>query len=368
MKRDDIQDLALRCLLSLPSKTIRAGLDISMGVGKTLVCLKYISKRATTELFTKVLVVAPKKSIFTAWQDEMDKHGYTNLKDLVDFVTYVSLPKKNLDDYSIVILDESHNLLFRHDGVLSNYRGDIIGVTGTPPKTKTSEKGQMSNKYCPIVFNYSTDDAVNTGILNDYEIYIHLISLDNNNNYYQKTKTGGYYTSESKHYSYWCSAIDNANPGKDVQMKRILRMKAMMTYPSKEKYAKNLLEYIKDKVILFANTKEQADKLCQYSYYSGNKKSDENLDKFKSGEITKLSCVLQLNEGVNIPNLKQGIIMHAYGNERKSSQRLGRILRLDPNETGKIHILCYENTVDIDWVKSAIDGFDPNKIKWVKKS
>jgi len=35
-----------------------------------------------------------------------------------------------------------------------------------------------------------------------------------------------------------------------------------------------------------------------------------------------LSSVMQLSEGVNIPNLKQCIIMHAYGNERKSSQRI----------------------------------------------
>jgi superfamily II DNA or RNA helicase len=43
---------------------------------------------------------------------------------------------------------------------------------------------------------------------------------------------------------------------------------------------------------------------------------------FKEGKINKLSTVLQLNEGINIPNLKQGIIMHAYGNERKAAQRI----------------------------------------------
>jgi superfamily II DNA or RNA helicase len=67
--------------------------------------------------------------------------------------------------------------------------------------------------------------------------------------------------------------------------------------------------------------KIKPDKLCEYSYHSGNTDSEVNLDKFKSGEMNKLSCVLQLNEGVNIPNLKQGIIMHAYGNERKISTK-----------------------------------------------
>ena len=90
----------------------------------------------------------------------------------------------------------------------------------------------------------------------------------------------------------------------------------------------------------------------------------DNLRLFKEDKIDKLSCVLQLSEGVNIPNLKQGIIMHAYGNERKSAQRIGRLLRLNPKEKAVVHILCYVNTVDEKWVKSALDGLDQTKIEW----
>jgi superfamily II DNA or RNA helicase len=75
---------------------------------------------------------------------------------------------------------------------------------------------------------------------------------------------------------------------------------------------------------------------------------------------------MQLNEGVNIPNLKQGIIMHSYGNERKSAQRLGRLLRLNPDEKSVVHILCYEDTVDETWVKKALEQYDESKVKWVK--
>jgi superfamily II DNA or RNA helicase len=73
---------------------------------------------------------------------------------------------------------------------------------------------------------------------------------------------------------------------------------------------------------------------------------------------------LQLNEGVNIPGLKQGIIMHAYGNERKASQRIGRLLRLNPDDKAIVHILCYVNTVDEKWVKDALEDFNQSKIVW----
>jgi superfamily II DNA or RNA helicase len=141
-------------------------------------------------------------------------------------------------------------------------------------------------------------------------------------------------------------------------------MKAMMEYPSKEKYTKKLMESINTKCIVFANTQEQADRLCRFSYHSGNPNSEENLNAFKEGRMNKLSCVLQLNEGINIPELRQGIIMHAYGNERKASQRIGRLLRLNPDEKAIVHILCYVNTVDEKWVKDALESFDQSKIVW----
>ena len=56
--------------------------------------------------------------------------------------------------------------------------------------------------------------------------------------------------------------------------------------------------------------------------------------------------------------------MHAYGNERKTSQRIGRLLRLNPNDVATCHILCYKNTVDSTWVQNALKDFDQTKIKY----
>ena len=137
-----------------------------------------------------------------------------------------------------------------------------------------------------------------------------------------------------------------------------------MDYGTKEAYAKGLLKNIGQKCLVFANTQKQADRMCSHSYHSGNKKSQDNLELFSDGRIDKMSCVLQLSEGVSIPNLKQGIIMHAYGNERKTAQRIGRLLRLNPTEKATCHILCYKNSQDVKWVNSALSTFDQDKIKY----
>jgi superfamily II DNA or RNA helicase len=360
-KKEEVQEEALEILQDYN----RATVAVSMGVGKTLIGLKHIERSYRPgRMF---LVVAPKLAILKSWEDEAKKFNLEHLLPHIHFTTYLSLNKQSLN-YHTVYADECHNLLYSHQDWLDKYTGKIIGLTGTPPKIKNSEKGKMISKFCPVVYEYITDNAVEDGILNDYSIVVHLLPLDPRRNMSKKTKTGKtFMSSELSDYNYWSERLLNCNPGVGEHMLRVMRMKAMMSYPSKEQYAKNLFNSISDKCILFANTQVQADRMCTHSYHSKNPDSETNLQDFKDGNINKLSCVLQLNEGVNIPDLKQGIIMHAYGNERKSTQRIGRLLRLNPKEKAIVHVLCYEDTVDYTWVTTALDGFDESKIKYVKK-
>jgi superfamily II DNA or RNA helicase len=356
MIREDIQFKALEATDGKRT----CSLVLATGVGKTLVGLTHMD-RNTTPLM-KCLVVAPKKAIFQSWKDDAVKFDMHHLLGRIVFTTYLSLNKHDPKDYDIVYLDESHSLLDSHRDFLQKFRGKILGLTGTPPKHKNSEKGMLSQEFCPTVFTFKADDAIENGILNDYQIVVHKINLGTSKTYQVSMKGKSFMTSEEQNYIYWSRRIDLGTG--NMHMLRVMRMKAMMEYPSKERYAKILFNSINSKCILFANTQDQADRLCDYSYHSNNSKSDENLEKFKSGKILKLSTVLQLNEGVNISNLKQGIIMHAYGNERKAAQRIGRLLRLNPDDKAIIHILCYMNTIDEKWVKEALDNFDQTKILW----
>ena len=359
MTRDEIQAAALKAT----EGRSRCGLGLATGVGKTLVGLLHMEKNVTPLM--NVLVVGPTRTILSEWSVQAHKFKKDRLLSQVTFSTYLSLNKLDPYEYDLIYLDECHSMTDSHREFLDNYSGKILGLTGTPPKRDDSEKGRMVNDYCPIIYEYLVDNAVDDNILNDYKIIVHELHLDNKNKSLGVTSAKGtFYTTEQANYNYWCNRVETAGSGKSAQIARVMRMKAMMGYPSKEKYTKLLAESIKSKCLIFANTQEQADRLCKYSYHSNNPESPDSLIKFKNGEITKLSCVLQLSEGVNIPELRQGIIMHAYGNERKSAQRIGRLLRLNPDETATIHILCYMGTIDETWVKDALEGYDTNKVTW----
>jgi superfamily II DNA or RNA helicase len=358
-KREQIQKDALTVALN----NKKCGLGISMGVGKTLIGLKYINElTGVNTQKERVLVVAPKLSIFDSWRNDAQRFNIDISN--VEFTTYLSLNKYNPQDYNVVVLDECHSLLDSHLNFLGMFTGRILGLTGTPPRYQDSIKGRMVNQFCPIKFTYITDDAVEDDILNDYRIIVHKMKLSTANNLPVKLKDREFYTSESKNYHYWTERVYEANSAKQRQIASIMRMRALMDFKTKETYAKHLLHDIDEKCIVFCNTQDQADRVCLHSVHSKNPDAEQNLEDFKKGNIEKLSCVLQLNEGVNIPELRAGIIMHAYGNERKSNQRIGRLLRLNPTETAMVHILCYKDTIDETWVGEALKDLDSSKIKY----
>tara|TARA_R100000541_G_scaffold370_11_gene3177 strand:- start:2888 stop:3988 length:1101 start_codon:yes stop_codon:yes gene_type:complete len=349
--------------LAIAAQFKRCGLGISMGVGKTRIAIEHLQRNFNPLI--EVLVVIPKHSVAQSWVDELGKMDLEKLEKHITFTTYLSLKKHNPNEYDVVYLDECHSLLTSHEEFLSRFQGKILGLTGTPPRDKQSEKGRLVQRYCPIRYSFDVDKATDSKILNDYKIIVHEIALSKLPTLKKKNKAGGvWYTSEQKDYNYVTNRLANCNTQKQIQFARIMRMRALMDYASKESYAIGILKNMNDKCIVFANTQKQADRICKYSYHSKNLKSEDNLELFSDGRINKLSCVLQLSEGVTIPNLKQGIIMHAYGNEKKTAQRIGRLLRLNPSEVATCHILCYKGTQDVKWVQSALKGFDQNKIKY----
>jgi superfamily II DNA or RNA helicase len=355
-KREEIQARALEAIL----RTKRAGISVSMGVGKTYIGLQYLDKLFKSGI--KILVVAPKKDIFQSWIDDAEKFNLFYLLEHITFSTYISLIKHNPADYDILILDEAHNTKESHLKFLENFNGRILGLTGTPPKWLQSEKGMIMQEYYPIVFAYKVEQAVSSGILNDYRIFVHRVELNTQNTL--KTKQG-WFTSERKNYDWLRRQIDEASD-KQRFMKQIFCMTALKQFESKERYTHACLAKIPqdEKCLIFANTIDQAERLCNDSHHS-KKKDSTALEDFKSGKITRLSAVEQLSEGVTIPGLKHIIILHAYGNEKKASQKIGRVLRLNPDEVAKIHILQYENTIDETWVKRALEEFNQEKIKYV---
>ena len=353
-----------------------AGVAVAMGVGKTLIGLRDMARvLAENQLLgpttTPFLVAAPTQAILDSWPQEARKFGLTYLLDAITFTTYRSLSKV-LDQgrFHKLYLDECHALKDSHEPGLKAHvarRQYILGLTGTPPAQPDSEKGRLVATYCPMLVDYTTDEAVLAGLLNDYRLVVHRLPLSSVRDYVVTLKSGSQFTtSERENYQYWSKRLANAaQDALPVETLRLLRMQALMHFPGKGRYMAHLASQFTEKVLLFTCNQQQAEQQAEHTYHSKNKHSQANLDLFNAGTIERLACVAQLSEGVNIPNLRVGIIWHAFGNERKAAQRIGRLLRLNPDQTATVHLLMYQDTVDEYWVEQALAAFDPTKISYV---
>jgi superfamily II DNA or RNA helicase len=372
LRRQALQD---QVLATIKGRRV-AGVAVAMGVGKTLIGLRDMERLLPlgqlTEPGTKpFLVAAPTQAILDSWLQEARKFGLDYLLERIDFTTYRSLGKTlSSGHYHKLYLDECHALKDSHESGLKAHvarKKSILGLTGTPPAQPDSEKGRLVATYCPILVDYTTDEAVLAGLLNDYRLVVHRLPLSTVRDYQLTFKSGSQLlTSERENYHYWTNRLANATQESlPVETLRILRMQALMNYPGKGRYMAHLASQFTEKVLLFTCNQQQAEQQAAHTYHSKNKESQQNLARFNTGQIQRLACVAQLSEGINIPNLRVGIIWHAFGNERKAAQRIGRLLRLNPDETATVHLLMYQDTVDEQWVTQALAAFDPTKVSYV---
>lgn len=370
-KRNIARQKVQNKVLDIIADKKQVGVEVSMRVGKCFIGLHDMDRRFTGN--EKFIVAAPKLKIFDSWKSDAIKFGLGYLIPHIKFTTYNSLPKCDHDAES-VYLDECHSLTFNHGDWLSVYQnmheGRTVGLTGTYPASKKSQKYKMCNRFCPSVYTYTVDDAVEDGILNKYQIYVHLINMDNRVNIKKTSKKGKtWMTSEVKEYGYWTRTIEQALVGAERQKLSILRMKIMQGFKSKVYYARALMDKLDGtKTLVFLNTQKQADWFCEHSFHSSNPKSEKNLRLLIEDEISVLSAVSQLSEGVTIPGLKQSIITHSFsGASPQLRQRFGRLLGLSPDQESTLHLLCYAGSVDETWVKGALKPLNQDNIRWLDR-
>jgi superfamily II DNA or RNA helicase len=320
--------------------------SISMRLGKTLIGLK-ISTR-----FKNVLVLYPNNSIKNSWLEDAEKFDIDI--NNITFSTFLSLNKFNLDDYDCIIIDELQDFSINNYEYLFNFNiKNLYSLTGTPPLK--GDKKYLMNAICPIIYTVKLDET--TGKTNkDYKITVHLLEPSKIKN---KPLKSGAKWSEFDQINFWEKQYLK---NKDFQTMLNL-MRCISNSETKFNYMINLQKKL-GKTLIFVETKKQCELSKLHSYYSDNKKSEENLDSFLDNKIDKLVTINQLRAGITFKDLNTCIILHSYSSDSKSTQKIGRALNYVEDVIADIHILCLKGTRDESWVNNSLINFDKNKIEW----
>lgn len=334
----------------------------------------------------KILVVVPTEKLRDeGWPEEVKQwygeEGMEMWKTCVKAVCYISLHKYQSEHYSLVVLDEVHwitplsALWFKQ-----NTYEAIMGLTATSPdKNRDQEKYDIIKQFCPVIFSYSLDQGVEDGVVADFEINVVMVPLDDKAKVIPAgSKTKPFLTTESAHYDYLCKSIKKLymlrnTPGQNVATvdKRIMfetlrRTRFIYDLPSKTAMAKKLMDQMigNKRTIVFCGSIKQSRILCGEEVFNSKDKSNGKFERFKAGEGSFLGVVNAANEGHNIKDLDQAIIVQVNSNERHLVQRIGRTVRAREGHKAVVWILCSQGTMDESWVGKSLANFDQSKIRY----
>lgn len=366
--REKVQAEALQAVIDNDGSGI---LCLATGSGKSLIGINYCKYlyKDLGKKFKCLLVVPTEKLRDTNWQDEFSKwKGLTIYNNCLDRTCYASLNKIKNKEYDLVLFDEIHrstpnNFKFFENNVVNN----ILGLTATYPKDEI-KKDLFDKIGLKVVFSYSLDNAVKAGVVAPYKIKVIELTLDDKEKYIKAgSKEKPFLTTEFGQYNYLNTIMQKIlYSGKDAPAWLFLkRMHFIYNLKSKTKVAKSIIEQIPkdERTLIFCGSIEQATELCPHRFHS--KTDDKDLTSFCKEKINQLACVNALNEGMNIPNLDNAVIVQLNSNELSTIQRIGRCIRHRPGHEATIYILSVIQTQDEKWVKKALENFDSNNIEYL---
>lgn len=363
MDKDKIQKRIINSL-QYPAHGV---LDLAPRIGKTKIGIDICLKEDPLN----ILWVTPSSQLrdvdipaeFDKWAPE--------LKERLTCVTYKSLHKIK-GYYEKVILDEHQEVT---DLNTSNFftkdltYGTILCLSGTPPEHY--EKNEIYRKLkLNTLYRIDIDEAVSLGVLAPYNITVHTVKMNKIDKTERiKTKKYDFRVTEYKRYEYLNKTVNKAmfNNESDDRVKYMLlnRMRFIHNSVTKLTVAKLLLKRLKGRTLYFASSIKQCEALSDYTYHS--KVDDTNLNAFLDGKIDTLGCVNSGGVGFTFKNVDNFVIIQANSNKKGDvTQKIARSLLLQVDYSANIHIICLEDTVDLNWVNKVLESFDDRKITWRK--
>lgn len=312
-----------------------------------------------------ILIAYPDNKIKASWKADFEKRGWND--EDVTYTTHLSLKKYTEEQFDLIIIDEIHLLseaqIEAARELISDRNPVVLGLTGT--LSSLTEKTLYEELQLPVVAKYSIEQAVNEGVVTDYEITVVRVPLDDKriNDYKGKKKT------EKKQFDSYGWVIDSLErQGKSTMFLRLARMRIIQNSIAKMEKTRELLKKHKDeRVLVFCGVTKIADTLGIPSYHS--KATEKKIfEDFVSGEGKHLAVVKIGNTGVTYKPLNRVIINYFDSNGENLAQKINRCMAMEynnPDKKAQIYIVCSTEDVEARWLSKALEFFDKTKIKYI---
>lgn len=367
-KREEIQKQAQQAWIRSGR---RNSLQIATGVGKTFISLQIVKLYPKT---AKILFLAEVTDRELELRNEQKKWGVEDYD--IEFACYQTACKWVNRDFDLVIADEAvdsftpvysqfyFNNRYKHLLCLFAYLDAELVVDEKDGKRIT--KGDLCKIIAPICFTYTMDEAQKDETYRKLNIYVINHKLDsisknveagNAQKKFFVTEQNAYEWAEENFKKKWKEHRGNFE-NFHIKTAAHKRMKVLYELPSKIQATKKLLSHIDSKTILFGNSLQALGQITPNVISSHNSDSENETIRtsFDNGKINLIGSFKKLQQGANLVDLDNVIMMSYYSKQKIAIQRTGRLRQ--NNKIGRIFIFVTKGTQEEKWYKKMFEGMD----------
>ena len=363
--------------------------ELPTSFGKSKIALDWLKKQISKPSNkTKILIVVPRLVLIQNWKDEFKKWGYEDYLPYVEFITYVSFPKK-AGNWDVCIFDEAHHLSQRCREALEYFeikKSILLSAT-----VGRELKVELYNSFVDLrIYKVTTKQAISDEILPDPKVYLIPLTLDNTNvsceivkNPSQKIELVVPYAqrfkyakvknrrivikcTQKQYYNDLTSMIEwyKKKTYSEIFKNMFLRKsgeRLKWLSDQKTSFIKSLLDQLKDqRTLTFCNGIAHTEELGKYCINSKDPKTSvENLSRFNNQEVDHITACNMLDEGMNLVNCRVGVYAVLNSSDRMIKQKLGRLLR---HKDPVIIIPYYEGTRDEELVNKMLEDYNQDLV------
>lgn len=376
-----LREYQTKAILNLERNNWSGIFDMATGTGKTLTSL--FASNIYLKEKSKIcrLIIVPYLHLIEQWENECLKLGIKNIvkcsgayykweekihklirnynigliNEITIITTYnsVSLEKfKNnfirINNNIFLIADECHYFgTSRIDTNLFDIADAKLGLSATPQRwlDKTGSN-KIMNFFRGIVFEYNIDNAIRNDFLVSYKYYYRLVDLTEEE------------IVKFKSYNHTIAILLNdKNIDEKLLLDYLIKRKKIIDNAElkidlfKDDFSKLNVSELNSTLVYctYKNIDEVTKfigdlgfKVRKFNYQVNKDERLKILKDFEENEIQVLTAMKCLDEGVDIPSIKNAYFLSSSSNPREFVQRRGRILRCFP---GKIFANIYDYLV-----------------------
>lgn len=294
--------------------------------------------------------------------DELHKWDAAYLLPIIDLQCYQTTYKWKDKHYDLVLADEfDASLTPNYVKVFFNntFKHKILVSA-----TLDDDKKRKAKTIAPIIFEKKTKELINEKVLNNVRYYFIKYDLTPNEN--------EIYSDFNRRFKKLLNQHMDKNVKFELEKLQIARKQFLSKLHSSLTVTRWLIDSLirkNEKILVFCGLSEQADKICDNSYHSNND-NKEALEDFHTGKKKILSVVDKVTRGVNISDVKNIIFESTGRSKTKITQKIGRGMRLEINDTLNVfflvpyfkhHLLGRKATIVEQWILDSTKDMDLTK-------